>query len=117
MLYLEGRKQLSKMHLSLLPRRPHRPPSRHSPQDVNGPCPLIAVANVLLLRGRASLPPGVGEVGQERLVALVAEALLETADRQGLSDEERANLEVRLMPVGPPAGSSSCVSVTLGDRQ
>lgn len=31
-------------------------------QDVNGPCPLIALANVLFLRSRLELPLGVGEV-------------------------------------------------------
>ena len=35
-------------------------------QDENGPCPLIAIANVLLLRGQVSLPAGVGEVSQVR---------------------------------------------------
>ena len=35
-------------------------------QDVNGPCPLLAIANVLLLRGQLQLPAagGVGEVTQ-----------------------------------------------------
>lgn len=31
-------------------------------QDINGPCPLIALANVLFLRGKVELPAGVGEV-------------------------------------------------------
>lgn len=35
-------------------------------QDVNGPCPLLAIANVLLLRNQIQLPPGVGEVSQVR---------------------------------------------------
>lgn len=33
-------------------------------QDVNGPCPLLAIANVLLLRNQLQLPAGVGEVAQ-----------------------------------------------------
>lgn len=33
-------------------------------QDVNGPCPLISLLNVLLLRGTISLPAGAGEVTQ-----------------------------------------------------
>lgn len=37
-------------------------------QDVNGPCPLIAIANILLLRGNITLPQGVGEVAQVRLI-------------------------------------------------
>jgi len=35
-------------------------------QDVNGPCPLLAIANVLLLRNQIQLPAGVGEVSQVR---------------------------------------------------
>lgn len=33
-------------------------------QDVNGPCPILALANVLLLRGQLQLPPDVGEVSE-----------------------------------------------------
>lgn len=38
-------------------------------QDVNGPCPLIAIANVLFLRSRLDLPAGVGEVSSVRGLA------------------------------------------------
>lgn len=37
-------------------------------QDVNGPCPLIAIINVLLLRGTITLPAGAGEIPQARCV-------------------------------------------------
>jgi len=33
-------------------------------QDVNGPCPLIAIFNILLLRGSINLPNGIGEISQ-----------------------------------------------------
>ena len=33
-------------------------------QDINGPCPLIAILNVLLLRGSLSLPNDAGEITQ-----------------------------------------------------
>lgn len=33
-------------------------------QDVNGPCPILAIANVLLLNDRLKLPPGVDEVSE-----------------------------------------------------
>jgi hypothetical protein len=33
-------------------------------QSENGPCPLLAIANVLLLRGNIYLPPGASEVTQ-----------------------------------------------------
>lgn len=50
-------------HLRLNARSP-RPPQL---QDVNGPCPLLAIANVLLLRNQLQLPAGVGEVSQARV--------------------------------------------------
>lgn len=33
-------------------------------QDINGPCPILAIFNILLLRGSVNLPQGVGEVQQ-----------------------------------------------------
>jgi len=33
-------------------------------QDINGPCPLLAIMNVLLLRQSIQLPAGAGEVTQ-----------------------------------------------------
>lgn len=39
-------------------------------QDVNGPCPLIAIINVLLLRGTIALPMEAGEIPQARCVML-----------------------------------------------
>jgi hypothetical protein len=64
-------------------------------QDINGPCPLLAIANILLLQDHISLPPGVGEVSQDRLVALVAQYVLDInpIDRPGLSEEFKANLQ------------------------
>lgn len=47
----------------LQPSSPLPPPLM---QDVNGPCPLLAIANVLLLRNQIQLPAGVGEVSQVR---------------------------------------------------
>eukprot|EP00887_Chlorella_sp_A99_P005413 scaffold1.g5413.t1 len=75
-----------------------QPAQEASYLDVNGPCPLIAIANVLLLRGRAHVPAGVGEISQDRLVALVAEIMLDSAstDRAGLSAEYKANMQQHL---------------------
>ncbi|KAI7841603.1 hypothetical protein COHA_004773 [Chlorella ohadii] len=66
-------------------------------QDVNGPCPLLAIANVLLLRNQIQLPAGVGEVSQARLVEMVAGYLLDANNLDGgrgaaLSEEQRASL-------------------------
>ncbi|PRW58319.1 FAM63A-like isoform X2 [Chlorella sorokiniana] len=65
--------------------------------DVNGPCPLLAIANVLLLRNQIQLPAGVGEVSQSRLVEMVAGYLLDANSLEGerntaLSEEQRASL-------------------------
>lgn len=46
-------------------------------QNENGPCPLLAIANVLLLRNTLQLPSGAPDVSQERLLAVVAERLLD----------------------------------------
>jgi hypothetical protein len=42
-------------------------------QDVNGPCPLLAIANLLLLRNQIHLPQNVEEVSQVNAAALPAE--------------------------------------------
>ncbi|CAI0414126.1 unnamed protein product [Linum tenue] len=47
-------------------------------QNDNGPCPLLAICNVLLLRNIISLSPDVAEVSQEKLLSLVAERLIDS---------------------------------------
>ncbi|CAN1332774.1 Ubiquitin carboxyl-terminal hydrolase MINDY-1 [Linum perenne] len=47
-------------------------------QNDNGPCPLLAICNVLLLRNQISLSPDVAEVSQEKLLSLVAERLIDS---------------------------------------
>ncbi|CAL8463733.1 g3267 [Coccomyxa elongata] len=64
-------------------------------QNENGPCPLIALANVLLLRNQIQLSVDCPEVSQERLMALIAGFLLDSnsPDRLGTSNAEvQANL-------------------------
>eukprot|EP00250_Pteridium_aquilinum_P028066 c36533_g1_i1 orf=422-2437(+) len=46
-------------------------------QNDNGPCPLLAICNVLLLRNNVSLSLDIGEVASSRLLSLVAERLLD----------------------------------------
>jgi hypothetical protein len=70
-------------------------------QDVNGPCPLLAIANVLLLRNQLQLPAGVGEVSQGRLVQMLAGLLLDSNNLEGqrqqaLSAEQAASLQHNL---------------------
>ncbi|XP_019445093.1 PREDICTED: uncharacterized protein LOC109348933 isoform X3 [Lupinus angustifolius] len=47
-------------------------------QNDNGPCPLLAICNVLLLRNNLNLSPDIAEVSQEKLLSLVAERLLDS---------------------------------------
>ncbi|XP_023764568.1 uncharacterized protein LOC111913070 isoform X2 [Lactuca sativa] len=47
-------------------------------QNDNGPCPLLAICNVLLLRNNLNLSSDVGEVSQEKLLSLVAERLIDS---------------------------------------
>lgn len=46
-------------------------------QNDNGPCPLLAICNVLLLRNIISLSPETAEISLQRLLSLVAERLLD----------------------------------------
>ncbi|KAL0329697.1 UNVERIFIED_CONTAM: Ubiquitin carboxyl-terminal hydrolase MINDY-1, partial [Sesamum radiatum] len=47
-------------------------------QNDNGPCPLLAICNVLSLKNSLNLSPDTSEVSQEKLLSLVAERLIDT---------------------------------------
>ncbi|XP_052209939.1 uncharacterized protein LOC127813172 [Diospyros lotus] len=47
-------------------------------QNDNGPCPLLAICNVLLLKNNLNLGPDIPEVSQEKLLSLVAERLIDS---------------------------------------
>lgn len=47
-------------------------------QNDNGPCPLLAICNVLLLKNNLNFGPDVAEVSQEKLLSLVAERLIDS---------------------------------------
>ncbi|TKY70892.1 FAM63A protein [Spatholobus suberectus] len=47
-------------------------------QNDNGPCPLLAICNILLLRNHLNLSPDIAEVSQEKLLSLVAERLIDS---------------------------------------
>ncbi|KAA8521963.1 hypothetical protein F0562_012723 [Nyssa sinensis] len=47
-------------------------------QKDNGPCPLLAICNVLLLKNNLNLSPDIAEVTQEKLLSLVAERLIDS---------------------------------------
>eukprot|EP01116_Phalansterium_solitarium_P010624 TRINITY_DN2562_c0_g1_i1.p1 TRINITY_DN2562_c0_g1~~TRINITY_DN2562_c0_g1_i1.p1 ORF type:complete len:691 (+),score=159.36 TRINITY_DN2562_c0_g1_i1:99-2171(+) len=45
-------------------------------QDENGPCPLIAIANILLLQGKLKLHDDYAGISQESLITLIADFML-----------------------------------------
>ncbi|CAF1014048.1 unnamed protein product [Rotaria sp. Silwood1] len=61
-------------------------------QNVNGPCPLLAIFNILLLRKRIILDPNRDAISTERVITLLAEHILEH-DQSKLSEEDRINYE------------------------
>ncbi|GMJ15021.1 hypothetical protein HRI_005171300 [Hibiscus trionum] len=66
-------------------------------QNDNGPCPLLAICNVLLLSNNMSLSPDIAEVSQEKLLSLVAERLIDVssnADNEdvGYVENQRRNI-------------------------
>ena len=46
-------------------------------QNENGPCPLLAICNGLLLRGHISLPTGRMEISTDELISIIANRLFE----------------------------------------
>lgn len=59
-------------------------------QNANGPCPLLALCNVLLLRQRFQLISGTEVVESTQLLEGLANCMLENR-RPGLTDEQAAN--------------------------
>ncbi|KAL3498752.1 hypothetical protein ACH5RR_041484 [Cinchona calisaya] len=57
-------------------------------QNDNGPCPLLAICNVLLLKNNLSLSPDIPEVSQEKLLSLVAERLIDSNSNVNDKDAE-----------------------------
>lgn len=45
-------------------------------QNENGPCPLLAIANILLARGQVELPSGAGVVTSSGLLQRIADCIL-----------------------------------------
>lgn len=62
-------------------------------QNANGPCPLIAIMNVLLLRGKSKLNPGTDVVSSEQLMELLGDLVLSGSAKDDASEEERLNYE------------------------
>ncbi|CAG9466064.1 unnamed protein product [Pedinophyceae sp. YPF-701] len=71
-------------------------------QNFNGPCPLLALANILLLQGKISLPAGATEVSQATLVARVANHLFESNSKvdaeYAANQQQNINDALNLLP-------------------
>lgn len=61
-------------------------------QNVNGPCPLLSIVNILLLRGKVTLPEGCEVISSEQLMQRVGDTLLNSLP-SNLSSADRLNLE------------------------
>lgn len=57
-------------------------------QNDNGPCPLLAICNVLLLKNNFDLSPDTAEVSQEKLLSLVADRLIDSNSNVNNKDAE-----------------------------
>ena len=66
-------------------------------QNENGPCPLLAICNVLILRGAMKILPGNSNVSSTYLLDLLGTYLLEQNRTQELSEGEKANLERNIL--------------------
>ena len=62
-------------------------------QNENGPCPLLALCNVLLLNGRIKISAGETIVTSSHLTDLLGACLIESHPGNQASDGERANYE------------------------
>ena len=60
-------------------------------QNENGPCPLLALANVLMLRGSIYIHPDIAEISFEDLTARIAEYMLDQSATLSDNAEVRAN--------------------------
>ncbi|XP_015792983.1 ubiquitin carboxyl-terminal hydrolase MINDY-2 [Tetranychus urticae] len=85
--------------------RPQQPPSYHLKwikwkgnkcpivtQNENGPCPLIAIINVLLMKGRLRLPSMMEVITANQLMEYLGDCILENIPK-GLKEENQLNYE------------------------
>ncbi|KAJ9438705.1 ubiquitin carboxyl-terminal hydrolase MINDY-1/2 [Diplonema papillatum] len=64
-------------------------------QNENGPCPLLAIANIMFLRRRLTLHPDVAAVTDETLLAMLAGCLKERLHATGLADDPNAEYSMK----------------------
>ncbi|XP_057811898.1 uncharacterized protein LOC131026143 [Salvia miltiorrhiza] len=66
-------------------------------QNDNGPCPLLAICNVLSLKNNLNLSPDIPEVSQEKLLSLVAERLIDS--NTNIDNKEAGYVENQLQNI------------------
>ncbi len=64
-------------------------------QNANGPCPMLAIANVLLLRGKMSLVDGCEVVSSEQLLETLGDTMLECVPKN-LNSDQRLDYEANV---------------------
>jgi len=62
-------------------------------QNINGPCPLLSIVNILLLRGKLKLPDGCEVVSAAQLLEILGEFILESVPEQMPSGEDGRRLD------------------------
>ncbi|EPS62484.1 hypothetical protein M569_12306 [Genlisea aurea] len=74
-------------------------------QNDNGPCPLLAICNVLSLKNNLNLSSDVPEISQEKLLSLVAERLIDSninlnSKADGYAENQQQNISdaIDLLP-------------------
>uniref|UniRef100_A0A915C4S7 Ubiquitin carboxyl-terminal hydrolase n=1 Tax=Parascaris univalens TaxID=6257 RepID=A0A915C4S7_PARUN len=67
-------------------------------QNENGPCPLVAVANVLLLKGQLGLPNKAERISEKDLLQCIADCLLRLKP-EGLNEGDALNYEQNISDV------------------
>jgi hypothetical protein len=64
-------------------------------QNSNGPCPMLAITNILLLRGKMALPDGCEIVSSEQLLENLADTMLECVPKN-LDPDRRLDYEANV---------------------
>jgi len=68
-------------------------------QNENGPCPLIAIANVLLLRGHITIHPDYASITLEDLIQLIANRLLSSNEQyDDIQRQQQINEVIDILP-------------------
>eukprot|EP01041_Mallomonas_annulata_P007941 gene7941-16268_t len=70
-------------------------------QNENGPCPLIAISNVLLLQGQITIHPDYTTISLTDLIQLVANRLLEVSSNPNIDDIQHQQQVISVIDILP----------------